>query len=316
MPIAQHILQEAALWLTSMQEAPLSEAEHRRFNHWRSQSEAHQRAWRRAENLLAKMGSLPPELAHPSLRRSTGTGRRRALQGIVAMLLAAPLAWQLWRHQPWRDLLAADYVALNGQVQHATLDDGSQISLNTDTEVDVYFAAKERLLRLRKGEVYISTAKDLHQPPRPFLVQSAQGRMLALGTRFSVRQWEQSTVLAVYEGAVQVQPMNAAASAWRTVAAGQQVRFGSVAIDTEAPASESQIAWRNGLLVVDDMPLLQWTQELARYSGKSFSVAPSAQGLHISGAFPVQDLPRALRMLADSHGVKAKLQGATVSIGY
>lgn len=315
-PIAHHILEEAAQWLTTMQEAPLTDAEQRRFSQWQSQSEAHQRAWRRAEHLLIQFRSLPTELASPSLRRSTDSGRRRTVQALVAMLLAVPVGWQLWRHQPWRALMAADYVALQGQTQQATLADGSQITLNTATEVDVYFAAQERLLHLRKGEIYISTAKDPQQPPRPFLVRSAQGRMRALGTRFSVRQLADATWLAVYEGAVQVQPSNASETSWRVVSAGEQVRFGKEAIGTPVPVTEGQIAWRNGLLMADNMTLSEWSQELARYSGTTFDVAPSAHKLRISGVFPTHDLPRALQMLTDAHGVTARLQGTRVAIGY
>lgn len=313
--IEHHILEDAAQWLTAMQEAPLTDVQQAQFDQWRNQSEAHQRAWARAERLLAKMGSLPVDLAKPTLGRKDGKGRRTALKNIITMLLAAPAGWLLWRHQPWRDWLAADYVALVGEQQNITLDDGSQITLNTATELDVRFDHRQRLLRLRKGEVYINTAADSVAPPRPFLVQSTEGKVLALGTRFTVRQLDGSTLLSVYEGAVQIQPNNADASSYLIVQAGQQAHFTLTSIELPTPASEAQIAWRNGLLIADDMTLVDWAEELARYSGKSIEIAPAAKSLRISGAFPTHDLQQAMRMLIKTHKLRVLMQGQTVQIG-
>ncbi|MFT3779850.1 MAG: FecR family protein [Ottowia sp.] len=314
--IEPRILQEAAQWLAQMQEAPLNPAEQQRLAQWRGQSAQHQRAWSRAERLLARVQGLPPDIAKPTLGRpGDAPGRRRVLHGIATALLLAPAGWLLWRSQPWRDWLAADHVALTGEQHDAALEDGSQISLNTDTALDVRFDARQRLLRLRRGEVYIRTAPDSASPARPFLVQTAQGRLLALGTRFSVRQFDGATLLAVYEGAVQIRPDDADTARHLTLQAGQQARFTRDGIDPPAAATEDAAAWRQGLLVADDMPLPQWADELARYSGKTIHVGAAQRALRISGSFPVHDLPRALRMLADTHRVTVRIEGQTVWIG-
>lgn len=100
------------------------------------------------------------------------------------------------------------------------------IALNTATALDVRYDEQQRLLRLRQGEIYIVTAADIQRPPRPFLVQSDHGLMLALGTRFTVRQQADNTLLAVYEGAVQIHPDGAsAAPGANVIEAGRQVRF-------------------------------------------------------------------------------------------
>lgn len=317
LPLDRHILAEAAQWLTAMQEAPLTAAEQARFGHWRNQSPAHQRAWARAERLLARIDSLPLELARPTLGRpdDAGRGRRAALKGLATLLLAVPAGWLLWRQQPWQHWLAADYVAGTGEQLDATLDDGSQVTLNTATQLDVRFGPHERLLRLRKGEIYVRTAADSVAPSRPFLVQSTQGRALALGARFSVRQLVDATLLAVYEGAVQIQPARADAAGYRTLHAGEQARFDRHGVARASASSEAGIAWRNGLLMADDMPLPQWAAELARYGTRDIIVAPSARHLRISGAFPTNDLSRALRMLAETHRVRVQVRGQAVQIG-
>ena len=195
------------------------------------------------------------------------------------------------------------------------LGEGSQLEMNTDSALDVRYDAGQRLLRLYRGEIYLRTAADRREPSRPFLVRTEQGLMRALGTAFSVRREGAETVLAVYEGAVQVRPEGAASAAdGRVIEAGQRVRFDRQRIGPVESASEAALAWRQGLLVADDMPLRQWAGELMRYGGESIECEPSLDPLRVSGTFPIDDLPLALAMLAQTHGLRLVHQGRRVLI--
>lgn len=315
-PLAPHILEEAATWLLLMQDAPLAPAQQAEFERWRRRSSDHQRAWRRAERLLARMGALPPALAKPALQRPAQAGRRAVLRSMVLLLAATPLAWLSWRHQVWRDWLAADYVTAVGERLDIRLDDGAQIALNTATALDVRYDEQQRLLRLRQGEIYIVTAADIQRPPRPFLVQSDHGLMLALGTRFTVRQQADYTLLAVYEGAVQIHPDGAdAAPGANVIEAGRQVRFDRNGLGRIEPANADALAWRKGLLVADDMPVRQWADELMRYGGEVIECDASLNSLRVSGSFPVNDLPLAVGMLAQTYGLRTRRDAQRLRIG-
>ncbi|HFI2011853.1 TPA: FecR family protein, partial [Pseudomonas aeruginosa] len=231
------------------------------------------------------------------------------------LLGGAPLVWWGWRAQVWRDGFGADYLTAVGERRDLVLEDGSQVEMNTDSALDVRYDAGQRLLRLYRGEIYLRTAADRREPPRPFLVRTEQGLMRALGTAFSVRREGAETVLAVYEGAVQVRPEGAASAAdGRVIEAGQRVRFVRQRIGPVESASEAALAWRQGLLVADDMPLRQWAGELMRYGGESIECEPSLDPLRVSGTFPVDDLPLALAMLAQTHGLRLVHQGRRVLI--
>ncbi len=237
------------------------------------------------------------------------------LRGLALLLGGAPLVWWGWRAQVWRDGFGADYLTAVGERRDLVLEDGSQVEMNTDSALDVRYDAGQRLLRLYRGEIYLRTAADRREPPRPFLVRTEQGLMRALGTAFSVRREGAETVLAVYEGAVQVRPEGAASAAdGRVIEAGQRVRFDRQRIGPVESASEAALAWRQGLLVADDMPLRQWAGELMRYGGESIECEPSLDPLRVSGTFPVDDLPLALAMLAQTHGLRLVHQGRRVLI--
>ena len=70
------------------------------------------------------------------------------------------------------------------------------------------------------------------------------------------------------------------------IEAGQRVRFDRQRIGPVESASEAALAWRQGLLVADDMPLRQWAGELMRYGGESIECEPSLDPLRVSGTFP------------------------------
>ncbi len=57
------------------------------------------------------------------------------------------------------------------------------------------------------------------------------------------------------------------------IEAGQRVRFDRQRIGPVESASEAALAWRQGLLVADDMPLRQWAGELMRYGGEASSAS-------------------------------------------
>ncbi|PAT35667.1 FecR domain-containing protein [Vandammella animalimorsus] len=343
-PIDERILAEAAAWLAQLQDGPLPPAEQARLAAWRQQSPQHQRAWQRAERLLDQLNALPAPLAGPALHASAQASRRASLarianvaKGTALALLIAPGAWLLWQRQPWqqwRHWMDADYAALPGQNLDLQLDDGSQLSLHAGSQLDVRYSRRQRLLHLRQGELYVHTAADSAQPPRPFIVSTAHGRMQALGTRFAVRRLDGrdgrnngsdggndggSTLLAVYEGAVRIEPAKAPSAAHQTLRAGQQARFTRDAIAPASAAREADTAWRRGLLIADAMPLPDWAAALARHSGRAIRVLPAAQALRISGTFPLNDPDRALRMLAATLRLRIRQrgqgEGAVVEIG-
>lgn len=91
-----------------------------------------------------------------------------------------------------------------GEVSHIKLDDGSEVSLNTDSTIRVTMLKEERQIELLSGEAFFDVAKDAN---RPFTVATEEQQITVLGTAFNVRQREDENVLkvAVIEGRVAVQ---------------------------------------------------------------------------------------------------------------
>lgn len=298
------VLDEAAEWLMRLSESTVTDADLAAWECWRASSPECYRAWERAELVLSKLGGLPPSLAMAALDRPTHLGRRVAIGKLATLLALAPVAWGSWKLGEWQQW-TADYRAAVGERRELTLADGSHITLNTDTAVDIRFDRHERLVMLRRGEILVQTAPDPSSSARPFLVHTDEGRMQALGTRFSVRERGGRTHLAVLEGAVRVRLADDNQAGQRVVDAGHRTDFSSRAFADLTPVATSVIAWTQGMLMADNMRLADFLAELTRYRRGFLRCDPSIANLRVSGAFPISDTQRTLNMLVQTYPVIA-----------
>ncbi|MBV4476793.1 FecR domain-containing protein [Pseudomonas sp. B2M1-30] len=301
-PLDPSILEEAADWLMRLSEHDLTDTERAEWECWKVSSPERSRAWSRAQLLQSKFGGLPPALAMSTLDRPSNPERRAALGKLALLLAAVPTGWGTWKlaqSQQW----SADYHTAVGQRRELTLADGSRITLNTDSAIDVLFDTRQRLINLRAGEILVQTAPDSSAQPRPFLVSTREGRMQALGTRFTVRELEPRTQLAVLEGAVQVELADGRQTAPIIVNAGQRTDFSAQAFGQLNPTDSNVGAWTRGMLMADKMRLADFVSELARYRRGFVRCDPAIADLRISGAFPISDTQRSLNMLVQTYPV-------------
>ncbi|WP_192564405.1 FecR domain-containing protein [Pseudomonas gozinkensis] len=293
-------LEQAAQWYVQLHDEHVADHERQRWQAWLAQSAEHQEAWRYVERVGQRFAPLQGEneahaVSH-TLRSSprASISRRQSLKGLLILAATGLSGWVAWRGTPLPgtfERLSADLSTGTGETRGTTLADGSRIWLNALSALNVRFNATQRRLQLRAGEVLIDTAKD---PGRAFLVDTVHGRMRALGTRFSVRHEEQQTVLNVFEGAVEVRNHN---DQIEVVQAGRQLAFNAEQLHATTPANPSREAWRQGLLLADNLPLGELIEELGRYRPGHLHCDPAVARLPVMGSFPLKDTDQALRLL-------------------
>lgn len=177
-----------------------------------------------------------------------------------------------------------DVFATNrGEQIEITLSDGSHVWLGPRSKLQVEFTKERRGLKLSTGEAYFSVRKDRE---RPFIVHSAGGDIVAVGTAFNVRAVSDNVIVSVSEGVVTVAPTNQSATPHAQtvrVASGQQATFTahepveSIAISQSA-APDERARWRDGVLVYRDEPLRDVVMDVARYSDKQLEFSGEAIG--------------------------------------
>ncbi|NVD96713.1 FecR domain-containing protein [Massilia sp. BJB1822] len=293
---------EAARWMMRMHSGEMSAADQRRCAQWRASDPENEKAWQRAERVAHKLGMVPPALGAPALRNAASDSQRRTALTTLALALGAiPLGWAVWRTTPW-DEWNADQQTAAGERREISLPDGGSVVLNTATALDVQYDSATRRLRLYKGEILVQTAAD--PLGRHFIVESPQGAMRAIGTRFVVRLDGEHTRLGVLEGAVEVRPASHPDAPY-VVRAGRQSRFDAAGGATEVLDPNAD-AWNSGVLYAEKMPLADFVAELARYRPGLLRCDPSAARLRVSGAFQLRDTDSILQALAASLPVRVQ----------
>ena len=168
-------------------EATQTQQDHLDYEAWTARDPEHRAAAERAERLWDMIGAASEGKAPVAVKRKgqgKGPGRlpvvALALAGSVAALFAAGL------FGPPASFFA-DETTVVGERRSMVLADGSRVDLDTRTRFDV--AEGGRRLTLHAGQVFVTVARD---PARPFVVQSGDGHVEALGTAFVLRRDEAS----------------------------------------------------------------------------------------------------------------------------
>ncbi|MBB1601682.1 FecR domain-containing protein [Variovorax sp. UMC13] len=292
------VLREAAQWLVRLHSGRAREADHAACAAWREADPAHERAWQRAERLSQKFGAVPSGVGVPVLARQVRGNRRAALRTLALLATAAPAAWLGWRLAPW-EAWTSDHRTATGERREVQLADGSRVLLDTGSAIDVRIDAGQRTLRLRAGAIQVRTAADA----RPFVVETALGRLRALGTRFTVRQdgdeAQREIRLAVTEGAVEV-TLRGASSPALVVPAGRQTLLRHQGASPLTAVSPESQAWTQGVLYAENLRLADFCAELSRYRPGLLHCSPEVAELRISGAFQLRDTDYVLSMVAST----------------
>lgn len=267
-------------------------------------------AWEAAERLRAAPPELEPAAeavadVQPSPGGfARGSSRRRLMFGSLAAASAAIAATVGWRLVSNVEL----YRTGVGERRQITLTDGSHVTLNTASTIELAFNETQRRVRLVRGEALFEVAHDAR---RPFLVDAGAARFRALGTAFNVRMRPDVVELTVTEGIVGVvaeagrgeTPVGAKVAA----GSGAVVRSGAVAPTAlDGQNLRRRTAWQGGVLEFDGESLGQAVDEFNRYRRQPIVIGDARlEALRIGGRFEVDEADKFLAALTTSFPIEA-----------
>lgn len=293
-------LQVAMEWQVTLWSGEVTPQEREAFNSWLNANPDHQQAWQQLQLVHEPFNQVQDDIAGRALRASgTDTQRRKLLLGLFALVGIGASGYGIQRTPQWQ-AATADYSTRRGETQGITLPDGTVVTLNTDSAVDVTYTDSQRMLHLYHGEAMIVTAPDRTTIPRPFMVSTRSGHIRPIGTRFTVRQHDDdadSVMVHVLEGAIELTPR---AGAGMRINAGQQARFDQHQITMPTPADPTKIAWTRGLLIAEQQKLDDFLAELGRYRSGVLRCDPTVASLIVSGVYPLHDTDQVLQALAQA----------------
>lgn len=293
-PVSAPVLDAAIAWQLSLDSGDGSAIEREEFAKWHAAAEEHARAWRQL-GMLDQRFSVASGPARSALLQSRESIRRRVRKlgsGLASVVLVCGLALFVGERYLPLGYWLADQRTATGEQRTLRLADGTVINLNTHSALDVHFDEKQRRIILLEGEILIETG---HNDARPFIVETREGSMRALGTRFLVKREEQGTRLSVLKSAVAAHPQSSPDE--QILGEGQQVLMRRDGLGPLLALNSGADAWTRGMLVVENARLGDLINELGRYRRGHLAVAPEVADLRITGSFPLHDTDLALTAL-------------------
>lgn len=288
------------------------------FETWLRANPQHTVAWQRVGSLLQQPiadlqrveARSPGQLraVTQALATPDSESRRKVLRGGLALVLFGVSGAAIFdRAQPLSGLWADRHTA-TGERKTFALADGSRLSLNARSSVDIHFSDSRRLVRLREGQVFVDVAAD---PRRPFVIATAQGEVQALGTQFMVRQEATGSLTSVQLHSVQVTTLG---GSQRRVEAGEAAWFSDVDVRPVPLSVRSRTDWRDGRVDIRDEPLGLLIDALRPYRRGVLRVSEQAAKVRVYGVYPLDDPEQTLESLAQTFPLRISHYGPWLTL--
>lgn len=259
-------------------------------------------------DLLGKAGAANDGAGHAEAYEAgtARTGRASVWLGAAAAATLAVLGtlafWHGQRSDPYT--LATQ----PGETRVVALNGGTTITLSGGTRITLD-RKNVRHARLESGEAFFAVH---HDASAPFEVETAQDRLVDIGTAFDVRVAGRALAVAVSEGAVQFNPDGADI---RLDAGRQLVREeGSERLVVSDLPPERVGEWREGRVTFEQSSLSDVAVELSRVTGVHFVAAETSDAARVTGSILIAPIRQDPASLAELLGIKVIRSGEDWSL--
>jgi len=293
---------EATEWLARLRASDVSDKDHEKFALWLTRDTANKPAFDAMLRIWEDLGVVshfsPSDFV--DTHSETGFAGKSPVKNSIRPLyasfaLAATLVFAFAALFVFQNT-GLEYSTGTSQFKLVTLEDGSQVKLNNDSRILVEFSSQQRLLHLVAGEAFFEVKKDAR---RPFVVESRNSSIHAIGTSFGVWDTGSETRITVTEGVVKVS--NASRSV--DLNANQQARVAGAKIILVNVDALSLTAWRDGRLEYDGVSLEALIEDMNRYMPRKVIIASNDTELNahrVSGIIEIGDQDSMLQALQQS----------------
>jgi transmembrane sensor len=322
---------EAAAWVARFDLGAVSAKDQAAFQEWLHRSTLHREAIAEYGNLWSEFdelrlltgrdagGETGTRESHPALLPRATPWLAACAAAVIAIAggIAAlhPKSQQLAKfesHSPTKLF----YETAVGAQRRIALADGSQVILNTNSQLSVDFTGNRRDVHLMRGEAYFEV---VHNKAQPFTVYANNYVVRDIGTAFNVHLAKAGLVeVGVTKGCVEVMTapdghVSGAPKSLGVIAAGHGIVLGEK-VERAVVVSNAdlgrRLAWRQGELIYTGQPLAEVLADVSRYSDIKIELAdPSLENLPVGGAFRTDQIEAIFAALEDNFGLHAEWIG-------
>jgi len=336
------VFEQAAHWWELLESDSASSSDHREFGEWVARSPERVEAVLQTARLV-KAAKAPrvkwPRTSAETLIRDAKASGKTVLPFSAARLINSVTGGEA-RHPRNRFAWAAaavlllgvtltlfiletpkEFTTALGEQRSVLLADGSRMTLNTASVVEVKMHKSRREVRLVQGEALFEVS---HDATRPFVVRAGSAVLKDVGTLFNVDMRARATTVTVVEGKVDVESASVADSGTQTErGAGEAI--GSLILGANervvvTPAGvgapqhgvnvAASVAWTQRQLMFEHRPLSEVAEEFNRYNKERIEIdSADLKRQEVTGVFEAKDPASFLAFLSSLPGVEIRQEG-------
>jgi transmembrane sensor len=290
-----NVTDEAAYWCMRLNAEDCTPEERAAFAQWVAMSPANSEEFEAIREIW-DVSDLLPRQTLPQSTQWVQPKRRRRLATTAAILLALLLTGLLGWQQGWLPDSYHRYQA-ESSTNTVHLPDGSEVQLNLNSAITFGNYRDRRLVELREGEAFF---KVQHDAEHPFVVRVGKGSVTVTGTQFNIWKYQSQVIITLTEGSVKVLSDAAQSDQVAYLTPGLQARYDQRASLPEISSADTEkaLAWRDGKLILDDLPLAEALPQINRYLDKPVLLANQATAnIRIGGIYNTSNTAELVRML-------------------
>ncbi|WP_413724862.1 FecR family protein [Sodalis sp. RH16] len=291
----ESIAKQAIEWMVFLRSGEATHVDFEKFEKWRAADEGNNHACRQIEAALGKIETLsqlmPTKDIHQTLLAPSS--RRKFIQHSLCVAGLAGFSGLLVNQQYPLAFTFSDAHTDTAQRKNIELDDGSTISMNARTAINISYSDLVRGITLKAGGIIANVVSDA----RPFIVDTDFGQIIALNSRWHVRQENQGIHLAVLDSVVKVKNNSGAT---QIVRANQGLWFNENNFIPQTISPSAETAWLQGRLEVNNSSLSSVINTLRSYTPAFIHLDSAVADLRVSGVFPLENVPYTLDSLAQT----------------
>lgn len=321
--------EQATIWISRLDRG-LSDQEKSELSEWAHASELNRQTllglsqvWDEMDR-LRQLGDLFPISDRATEPHSLNffQGRKALVSGLA---FATAIFFMVMVFEPLSyfsdpdSLIRLSYQTAIGEQSIVNLPDASQITLNTNSEVEVVYNQYERQITLLHGEAHFDVT---HDTDRPFFVNAGSKVVRAVGTAFNVEVYDQNRIevvvddgrVVVSRSSIPVQTDEAEVGLLikeeqYSVAKGERIILSDNTAKTEVQLvsdteMSDRLSWKRGKLVFRGKPLSEVLLEIERYTQVKIEMADDElKPTLIAGIFQAGDVEGLLVSLEENFDI-------------
>ena len=316
---------EAYKWRLRLDSPDASDQDRRAFEEWIEAHPDNAYLYGKAITAWEGLGQVDPEKLNPdffkptrretvniafSQVRAAASNPLAASGAIAACAAVVAVFWSLGAFENTAPL--TEYAQFQtvlesgtGEIRTIALNDGSTITIGSESVVEAIFSDTSREIQLVTGVAYFAVAED---PMRPFSVRAGDMTATALGTEYAVSNNSGVSRAAVAEGDVAItfpltingQPSGMMSRVDLSAGFGVEASL-EEGLSKAAPVSNDQIAaWRQSKLIYNGASLREVLADAGRYLSEDIEIDASAEEVMdqaVRGGFDSDDIEGLLSTL-------------------